>query len=368
MNMKKGLILEWFPTPNYLRMPAVGIDISDKSLKYIELSKKKGNFLISRYGTRIVPEGIIEEGQIKQKRKLVEFLKSINEELKVKFVNVSLPEEKAFLSRIELPLMKEEEIKNALEFQMEEHIPLSSSDAIFDFEIAKKEEVGKRDDCFQVNLVAYPKLLIENYRDSFVEAGFTPLVFEMETQAFARTMVAPEDKESYFLVDFGKTRISFAIVSDGKIQFTSTIKISGDDLNNALMKDLDIDFFRAEEIKKERGLIKSKNNEKIFNALLSVASVIKDEINKHIIYWNSHLSDDDREQKKIKKILLCGGDSNLTGFPEYLSYELKLPTELCNPWVNIISFEEYVPAIELGESLIYTVALGLALRSFSLEK
>lgn len=360
-------ILKWFPIPQYLRMPAVGIDISDRSLKYIELSKRKGNFLISRYGTRIIPEGIIEAGQIKQKGKLAEFLKSINEELKMKFVNVSLPEEKAFLSRLELPLMKKEEIKTAIEFQMEEHIPLSPSDAIFDFEIAEKEEKGKNG-CFQVNLTAYPKSLIEDYRDSFVEAGFTPLVFEMETQAFARTMVTYKDKESYFLIDFGKTRISFAIVSDEKIQFTSTIKIGGDDLNKALMKNLDIDFFRAEEIKKERGLVRAKNNEEIFNTLLSVTSVIKDEINKHIIYWNSHLNDEDREQRKIKEILLCGGDSNLVGFSEYLSYELKLPVELCNPWVNIISFEEYVPEIELRESLIYTVALGLALRSFSLEK
>jgi len=61
--------------------------------------------------------------------------------------------------------------------------------------------------------------------------------------------------------------------------------------------------------------------------------------------------------------LLCGGDANLIGFPEYLSYELKLPVEIGNPWINILSFEKRIPEIELRESLSYAIALGLALRA-----
>ncbi|MBU3925927.1 pilus assembly protein PilM [Patescibacteria group bacterium] len=364
--MKENWILKYFPVPAYLRMPAMGIDISDKSFKYIELKKDKDFFYVSRYGTKVIPNGIIESGEIKQKDKLIDFLKSVNKELGVEFINVSLPEEKAFISRIKLPFMKENDIRGALEFQMEEHIPLSLSDAIFDFEVIKKEK--DKNGNILISMSAYPKSLVEDYRDVFMSAGFMPLAFEMETQSFARAMVPSGDNDSYFLVDFGQTRISFAIVSEGRIQFTSTIKIGGEKLDEALAKNLNIDTFKAEDLKKEKGLRKAKNNEKVFNALLSIISVVKDEINRHIIYWNSHLNELEKNNKRIKKILLCGGDSNLFGFPEFISYELKLPVELSNPWINIISFENYVPEIELRESLIYTVALGLALRSFGFEK
>ena len=360
--MTKSLF-DFFPPPNYLLMPAVGVDISDRSLKYMEISKRNGKFFVSRFETRIIPSGIIESGEIKQKDKLIGFLKSIKKEIKTKFVNVSLPEEKVFLGRTKLPAMKEDEIRNTLEFQLEEHVPLSPKDAIFDFEIMDRINKNKKEECLNVNIVAFPKTLVEDYRDVFVAAGFTPLAFEMEAHAFTRAVVPKGEKESFFIMDFGKTRVTFAIVSEGKMQFASTIKIGGDNLNAALVNGLEVDLLRAEEIKKTHSLIRNKENEKIFDLFLPVVAAIKDEISKHITYWNFHLEEENSE-KRIKKILLCGGDSNLTGFSDYLSYELKLPVELANPWVNLLSFEKEIPDLELRESLSYVVGLGLAIRPF----
>ncbi len=359
--MGKGLIFNLFPVPKYLKMPAVGLDVSDRSFKYVELSEKRGQFLVSRFGTRIIPEGIVESGEIKDKKKFTELLKSINSELKIKFINASLPEEKAFISRIELPLMDEENIRDAIEFQLEEHIPLSPNDAIFDFEIIKKDEKKKT---ISVNVAACPKALVESYRDTFLESGFFPLSFEMETQSFSRSMVPKNSGTSYFLVDFGKTRTSFAIVNEGKVKFSSSIRVGGDKVNESLSRNLNIDIIAAENLKKTKGLTKNKDNERIYESLLLVVSVIKDEIKRNIEYWNSCTLKEQGEAKKIDKILMCGGDSNLIGLPEYFSYELKMPVELGNPWVNIFSFKKYIPDIELNESLTYAVALGLVLRSF----
>lgn len=343
--MKRDFFLNVFPPPKYLQMPAIGFDISDRSIKYVEICKKQGAIFVRRFGEYLIPESIIESGEIKQKEKLTDFLKTIQKELKPKHLIVALPEEKVFLAKVKLPLIKKEEIRGALELQLEEHIPLSVNEAIFDFDISDKNYLD-------INLIAFPKGIVESYRDVFVGAGFTPLVFEMEVQAASRVMVPNNEIETIILVDFGRTRTTLTIISGTKPQFTSTIKVGGEDLEKSLMKNLEIDRFQAEKIKKNQGLVKSKENEKIFNSLLPLVSVIKDEIHKLIIYSDN-----------VSKILLCGGDSNLIGLPEYLSCELKLPVELGNPWVNIISFKEHIPEIELRESLIYATALGLALRS-----
>ncbi len=356
--MKRDFFLNCFPPPKYLQMPAIGFDISDRSIKYVEICKKQGAIFVRRFGEYLIPESIIESGEIKQKEKLTDFLKTIQKELKLEYLIVALPEEKVFLARVKLPLMKKEEIRGALELQLEEHIPFSANEAIFDFDIIKENsdlsaQAGKN--CLDINLIAFPKGIVESYRDVFVGAGFTPLVFEMEVQAASRVMVPNNETQTIILVDFGRTRTTLTIINDNKPQFTSTIKVGGEDLEKSLMKNLEIDRFQAEKIKKNQGLVKSKENEKIFNSLLPLVSVIKDEIHKLIIYCNS--------QNRVSKILLGGGDSNLIGLPEYLSYELKLPVELGNPWINIISFKEHIPEIELRESLIYATALGLALRS-----
>lgn len=356
--MKKDFFTKFFPPPAYLLMPALGLDISDRSIKYVELGKKKEKIFIRRFGGHLIPPGLIGDGEIKDREKLIGLLKDLQKELNSKDIIAALPEEKAFLARIKLPAMKKEEIRGALELQLEEHIPLSVNEAIFDFKVIRETpDTNYIDVC----LIAFPKKVVEDYRDVFTGAGFTPLALEMEMQASARTIVPQNEKNTVAIVDFGQTRTGFAIVNRNEVQFTTTIKVAGEELEKALMRNLKVDQIQAEKIKKERGFIKSKENEKVFNSILPIISVIKDEIGKCISYWNSNFGDHDL--KKVSKILLCGGDSNLFGFLEYLSYELKLPVELGNLWVNIFSFEEYIPEIELKDSLSYATALGLALRT-----
>lgn len=356
--MKKSFFVDFFPPPNYLLMPAIGLDISDRSIKYVELARKKGKIFVRRFGSHLIPKGIIEAGEIKEKEKLVDLLKALQKELGSECIISALPEEKAFLARVKLPIMKQEEIRRVLELQLEEHVPLSINEAIFDFSLMRETSNGNHLDVY---LIAFSRKTVEDYRDVFMGACFMPLVLEMEIQASARTIVPKDEKGTVILIDFGRTRTTFGIVSKNEVQFTTTIKVAGDELDKALVKDMGVDQVEAEKIKKERGFIRSKENEKVFNSLLPIISVIKDEAGKCLNYWNSTLGDHDL--RKVSKILLCGGDSNLLGFPEYLSYELRLPVELGNPWINIVSFEESIPGIELRESLIYGIAIGLALRS-----
>ncbi len=357
--MKKSIFLDLFPPPDYLRMSATGLDISDRTAKYARFCRKGNSFCVNKFGAGVIPEGVIESGEIKQKDKLVDFLKSIREEIKSDYLIANLPEEKAFVVNVKLPAMDENQVRVALESQLEEHIPLLAREAVFDFDIIEKME---NEEGINVNLVAFPKALVESYRDAIIEAGFIPLAFELEVQAAVRAMVPKNETGPMMLIDFGRTRTTFAITSNNQIQLTSTIKTGGEKLEKALVDGLGINQAQADKYKKEYGLIRNKNDEKVFKAMLPVVSEIKDELIKYTKYWSSHFPEN--KKNTILKILLSGGDSNLIGLPEYLAYESKMPVELGNPWVNIFSFEDEVPDIELRESLIYTTALGLALRQY----
>ena len=363
MKNRKKLFVDILPPPDYLRMPVLCLDLSDKSLKYMELKRKNGMISVKRFGLYALESGMIEGGEIKQKDKLISFLKSIKEELKTELVIASLPEEKVFLSRIKFPLMDEDKIREALSLQLEEYVPLPGAEAIFDYDVINDFIENKERSHLHLNLAAFPGSFVESYRDIFTGAGFIPAAFEMEVQAFARAVVSKEETGSVMVIDFGRTRTTYAIVSGGKVQFATTIALAGEEIEKALILHLKIDRSQVETAKREIGLIKRKGNEKLFEALSPMVSVIKDEAAKQAAYWESH-NEDDKKKEEISKIFLCGGESTLAGLPEFLSYELKIKVELGNPWANVASFEDYVPEIEKMDSLAYSTVIGLALRQW----
>ncbi len=363
MKNKKNLFLDVLPPPDYLRMPALCFDLSDKSLKYIEFQRKKGAVSVRRFGFYALEDDLIEKGEIKQKEKLISFLRPIRKNLKTEFIAASLPEEKVFLSRINFPLIDEDKIREALSFQLDEYVPLPSVEAIFDYDIISETHEDKEQNHLHLNLAAFPRSFVESYRDVFVGAGFIPVAFEMEAQAFARAVVSKEETGNVMIIDFGKTRTTFAVASGGNVQFATTVAVAGEEMEKAFIDHLKIDRSQVEKVKREIGLIKRKGNEKLFEAIKSIILIIKDEAAKQMIYWISHY-EGDKKKAKISKIILCGGESTLAGLPEFLSYELKIKVELGNPWTNVYSFEEYIPEIERKDSLAYSTVIGLALRQW----
>lgn len=348
-----------FPFPKYLNMPAVGIDISDKSIKYVELGKKNNRIRLKKFGDKKIEEKVIEKGKIKLKENLTENLKILKKELNNQFVIVSLPEEKAFMKVVQLPEMPESQKRESLEVQLEEIVPFPSQDIVFDFEIIKNPS---KKGILEIILNAFPKKIVENYAEVFNKAGFTPIVFELENQSIFRALVEKNNKESVMIIDFGKMRTSFVVGEEGVAKFSSTIKVGGEHIDKAISKSLNLSIFEAEKIKKRQ--ILKKTNDQILEAILPAVSVIRDEATRILKYWNEYSEQQSFKYKNVKKIILCGGDANLAGLADYFAYELKKPVETGNTWQNITSFKDYVPEMNKQESLMYATAIGLALRSF----
>lgn len=347
-------LFDFFPPPSYLQLPSVGLDISDQSLKYVKLRREKKELRLDFFGKKSFPSGIIEAGQIKNPDVFIKFLQDFRGELKNDYLIVALPEEQIYIGTIQMPLIKAEEMRGSLELQLEEHIPLQAKEAIFDYEIIKNLDKSHKEDHLDVSFAAAPASLIASYRDVFKKAGFIPLVFETEPHALARALIKPEDKRPQMILDFGKTRTSFFIVIGHRIEFTSTTKTAGESLDKALSKAYSMTLEEGDKTKKEKGLSPP---------LMPVVSEIKNEAKKHIDYWKSHCDEHNNPYRDIEKIILCGGDANLIGLPEYLSRELCLPVEMGNTWINLTDFENHIPEIELKDSLMYATAIGLALIS-----
>jgi type IV pilus assembly protein PilM len=353
-------LFNFFPPPEFLAEPSFGVDISDESIKYVELLMTKDGLKLGRYGEKTIPPGVVEAGKIQNSKKIEEILSSLKKEEGIKYVRVSLPEEQVYIFSLKLEKTGLRNVKEGIELALEEYIPISAEDAIFDYDLVEEHPQN-----LEVQVTAMQKTIIESYMKVFENSGMKVKSFELEAQAISRAVIKQGDLDTYMIVDFGKKRTGIFIVSKGIVMFTFTLDVGGIMLTNMIKKNFNISFEEADRIKQQYGLQRNTENQEIFPVLLNSVSVLRDEIVRHFLYWQTHKDEDGKNNVPIKKIIFCGGDSNLIGLSDYISVSMKTPVEMANVWRNILDISNTVPEMSFKQALAFATALGLALGDFS---
>ena len=344
----------------------VGVDVSDTSLKFVQFERLHAydkNLSLTHWGDISMPAGIVERGNVHDPKQLAKVLGEVKEKSGAQYVSVSLPEERAYLFETTVPRnLPAREIRNQVEFNLEENVPLSPRDAYFDYAIVGQEAENEK---LQVAVAVYAQNTINSYYEACTMAGLLPFAFEIEAQAIARASVPFGSDETFMVVDFGKTRMGIGIVYQGVLMYTSTIDVSGQVMSEAMRAVVgDLAESELTTIKNTKGVIPMSGNEAVAKVIAGILDTITDELSIRIHYW--HTRDVDRGKREIKKIILCGGSANLLGMPEYISEKLSITTERAQVWQNAFSFEDMIPSITRKYSYGYATAIGLALRGFTI--
>jgi type IV pilus assembly protein PilM len=347
--------------PRYVTLPSIGLDISDTSIKYIALDRpnRAGLRPLQDWGSIDIPEGVLERGQIRNPERLGQAMAECQARTGAKFARVSLPEERAYLFETDIKrAASKNEIKSLLEFKLTENVPIPAQNVYFDYSVVG-DATNERQ--AHVAVTAYDKETIEAYYHSCVQAGFTPTAFEVEAQAMARAVVAPDASGATMLVDFGKTRTGVGIVYKNVLFYTSTVDVGGFDLSTALRTIFGSDTPEAEltSYKNVHGLLHSQEHPEALSALLPVLDQVEGELRNRMRYWHSR--NDVEGERRVSQVLLCGGSSNLRGLTAHLQNALGVPVRLANVWDQVYSFAEEMPPIDFRHSLGYATAIGLAL-------
>lgn len=359
---------------SFNRLPAFGLDFSDRSIKVVQFCRKGKDLKLRSYNRRQIPKDIVIRGEVKNVQALVKEIKTAMKEAKpnpivTKEVVLSLPESKCFIKVIRMPAgTTREEVSGAIRFKAEEYFPLAADEMCLDWHFLETKEYpigGKRMDT-EILVAVAPRVFVESYLEVIDAADLIPVVFEAESVATARALLKNQnDRQSVLIVDFGRDRTSFMFYKSPTLRFTQSFFISGEHFTSAVAEGLKISFEKAEKLKNKVGLSRdSKDGEKVYELLSGQMEQLAVNIEKSIDYYNEYFG---ISSKTDIKIIICGGGANLRDIDSYLSLKLKLPVELADPWKGIYGREVYskhsnvVKAISYSDSLFYTTALGLAL-------
>ena len=280
---------------------------------------------------------------------------------------ISIPISSAFSSVMILPDIPENEINEVVNYEARQHIPLPLNEVVFDWSIVNKkikdkEHNDKNKDSKQTNrikvlLVAIPKEITEKYTDIIGKTNLKLVALETESFSLARSLVG-DSKGTSTIVDIGNKTTSIIVVENGSVSESHSIPgFGGEEITKIISHGFNVDFNRAEALKRDVGLTFEGPRKKVSEISLPIVSIITSEIRK----VNDSYSN--KNKKNIEKTIISGSSASLPGLINYFSKELNTAVEIADPWKNIAHDRSLSKGLK-QISTSFSVAVGLALRGF----
>jgi len=333
-------------------MTFISLDIGSSSIKVVQLVKKENKFRLVSVGQIATPGlGMTAETE-HDLVAIAEAIKKLKTESRISPIQavISLPESAVFTRVLDLPAMKEEEISQALRWELEEIVPIPLNEANFDWQIVSQEATK-----VSVLVAVAPNTLVAKYLHVLELAQLQPLVFETEVLAISRALDFLSPGKNKLLVDIG-ARSTTIIASVGKgIVLTRSIPTAGLAITRAVVNNLGLEIEVAEEYKKTYGLLADQQEGKVAGAIIPILEVIESEISKTINFVK------EKQKGNIEVVVLSGGSSNLPGLTEEITKKIGLEVQLANPFTQLVFEENLTPQLtKLAPAFV--VAVGLAMR------
>ena len=340
----------------------LGLNIGSGYIKMVELKDSGSIYTLSNFGMAALPPDAIVDGTIMDMSAVANTITNLANNLKVKKkkISTSISGHSVIVKKISLPLMDENTVEETIHQEAAQHIPYDISDVNLDFQILGPNKNNTEN--MDVILVAVKKDTINDYLSLVEDAGFIPVVVDIDTFALGNAYEHNYDeneKQVIALVDIGTNLTCINILDDGVTCFSLNITSGSKLITEQLQKQFSLSYENAELLKMGCPEKSGTDAAKAIAAIKAAAFPLINEITKTIDFFHTSAVSEGR----IEKIVLSGGGAKTYNIIKEIQVKSGITTELMDPFRNIMIPEkqfdlEYIK--EIGP--IATVAMGLALR------
>jgi hypothetical protein len=315
--MKFKRLSKYFPPPQFLKPPHIGISFSDTSIKAILFEKRSKE---AHFKSTIISleKGSIVHGSIVNMGEVVKRLSIVRKNFDSPFVFFTVPDELSYVFSAPI-LTSGGDITEAVAFIIEENVPLSLGETIFDF---VPTQITKSDSEYSASVVvaACVKKEVEKFIEAFYKAGFEPVGCVHESQAIAKAVIPKNFLGTFCIVHARENKIGIHLIKNKIVYFSTIRNISDGDYKKEFL----------------------------------------DEYEKFLEYC---LKYDIDQNQPIKSIFVCGEFENAQKVVEAIndSANLSKNVKLSNVWTNAFEIDKHLPDIPFEKSLSFAGSIGAAL-------
>lgn len=338
------------------------VDFGHHSLKVIHCKAKADSITLLDHGKINLPRDVIQDGVVEDISLVSRHLDRLISEMginpgKVLFTSAAGEE---FVRKIELPEMPDEELKEALSWEVEEYLNMDPEDVAFDY-----VKLYKDNNQFNILLVVLPKDVLNGYKEVFNNLNMIPRVAGVQELSLVSLLSyqGEIDKPSA-IINIGSEQSRIIIASNDNFFLSRSLEISGNKFTELFIGE-EGDMEKAEESKFDAEVKVSENQaeamdldlmlagidetEHLEKEMIDLADNLVSELNRSLDYFEELGSGE-----SLSELYITGGTFLLNGLKDYIEKKLE---------INIIEIEPFknfkVKQDNLDKKIFMAVASGL---------
>lgn len=317
--MKFRFLSKHFPPAQFLNPPHIGISFSDTSIKAIFFEKKSHK---PQFKSAIVSveKGAIVGGVIVNMEEVVKRLSILRKNFNSPFAFFNVPDELSYVFPVTIPTAGGD-INEAVAFIIEENVPLSLKETVFDF---TPTQIVSSDSEYTASVVvaACVKKELEKFIEALYRSGFEPVGCVHESQAIAQSVIPQNLVGNFCIIHARENRIGIHLIKNKLVYFSTIRNISNGDYKNEFI----------------------------------------DEYQKFLEYCLKYDAD---QRQPIKSFFVCGEFESAQKIILAIKDNKELPqnVKLSNVWANVFGVDEYPTDVPFEKSLSFAGSVGATLTS-----
>lgn len=313
----------------YKDKPIIGLDISQTGMKIMSIDRKK--MLVTGYGSIDLDPAKVQQsldtGDGYLTANMTELVgKNLVGKLASDHIVLGIPAGRTFTRTFTVPKSSEKDLKDAVELEVEQYIPIPINSLYVDYEV-----IARTKDQLMVLMCAVPRTVVDSCITIAESAGLRVCMVESSVSAVARLLEATEEGHlPTVIVDIGPASTDIAIL-DRSIRIAGSLSIGGNTFTLDIAKKLKIPLENAHQLKILNGLSAGSRQQKIQGALKPSLERIISETRKVMRYYDERVEG----HSKLEQVLIVGGGANVPGIGEYFTNELVMPARVASPWQQL---------------------------------
>jgi type IV pilus assembly protein PilM len=334
------------------RKSVVGLDLGTNSIKAIEITQDKYDYVITAFGQVEVP------GEAARHEAIQELFRTGG--FRTKRVACAVSGKSVIFRFLSMPQMSDENLANAIRFEADKFIPFGVDEVQLDTQ--RLMDVGGEDGKAaesKVLLVAAKRSVLNDQAQMLVDLGLQPVSVGIDSFAIGNAhelneIVMPglqEPDKTIALIDIGASKSCINILRNNVTYFAREVPMGGQDMTNAITRRFGIEAFEAEALKRDPGEQMSEVQE----AVAHVLDDLGNEINLSFDFFENQFDGE------VQEVFLSGGSVLLPFLEESLEKIFEKKTRVWNPIEGLKVKADNVNVEALNQSAPQlAVAVGLA--------
>ena len=370
------MVLERFSVP--FGAPAVGLDLDRGAIKAVQIGGSSAGYTLQHVGYRKLQAGAIADGEVADHDLLAYELREFwdSHSFRGKTVYMGVANQKVVVRLLDFPRMSPEDLKGAISFEAQDHVPMPINEAILDYVVLGPQEEGSNLD--RILLVAAQKEMISRYSSVVRTAGLRAEGVDVKALSLVRSTLPNslfDDEGAILLLDIGTEITNLVVAQRGSPTLTRFIPGGSGFLAQAVAESADLPEEEAERqlmnprlrLGPERSGEEIEGSEEddfdpalmydIRRGLEDAAQTLAEDVQRSIEYHYSQPG-----SREVTQVFVSGEGALVGDLDAYLGDLLGVETRRGAPLQKLASNRSNVPDEQLRVmEPVLAVALGLAL-------